>query len=208
VDVLENTPRGTSGEKAPLGRILCNFRLRMRALHPRERPSGSHDLRSLRMTLHNVTSGEKAPLGRVLRNFRLCFGKHLSREPLGVTWLSVALSVMRNDTFCTTTIVRKNAGNDCACARDHFRDFLFQSWPLPVTWHPVTWLTSFSVRAASGSTSPQHLLKCGLNRIDILLWASCIPGGVHAILVDKTRQDKYFIEVSLFTIISWHTLYW
>jgi len=36
----------TSGEKAPLGRILRNFRLRMRAPHPREPPfrvtSGSH----------------------------------------------------------------------------------------------------------------------------------------------------------------------
>ena len=35
----------TSGEKAPLGWILCNFRLRMRA--PKEPPSGSCDLRSL-----------------------------------------------------------------------------------------------------------------------------------------------------------------
>ena len=38
----------TSGEKDPLERILCNFRLPIRAPHPREPPSESRDLRSLR----------------------------------------------------------------------------------------------------------------------------------------------------------------
>ena len=44
-DVLENTPRGTSGKKAPLGRILRNFRFRMRT--PKGTPKGSRDLWSL-----------------------------------------------------------------------------------------------------------------------------------------------------------------
>jgi len=60
-DVLESTPQllvprealrvtfddVTSGEKVPIGRILRNFRLRMRAPHLREPPLGSRDLRSL-----------------------------------------------------------------------------------------------------------------------------------------------------------------
>jgi hypothetical protein len=49
-----------SGQKAPLRRILRNFRLRMRT-----------PLRSLRVTFHNVTSGQNAPLGRILRNLWL-----------------------------------------------------------------------------------------------------------------------------------------
>ena len=60
-----------SGEKAPQGRISRNFRLCRRAPHPREPPSGSCDLRSLRVTFHSVISYEKAPLGRILLNFRL-----------------------------------------------------------------------------------------------------------------------------------------
>ena len=60
VDVLESTsllvPKEaiwvtfddvTSGEKAPIGRILRNFRLCMRAPHPREPPLGSRVLWSL-----------------------------------------------------------------------------------------------------------------------------------------------------------------
>ena len=51
----------------PFFRVFSN---RMRASHRRERPSGSRDLRSLRVTFHNVTYDEKAPLGRILRNLR------------------------------------------------------------------------------------------------------------------------------------------
>jgi hypothetical protein len=36
----------------------------------------SRDLRSLRVSFHNVTSGQKAPLGRILCNFRLRMRTH------------------------------------------------------------------------------------------------------------------------------------
>ena len=85
MDVLENTSRGTSGEKAQLGRILRYFRLRMRAPHPREPPSGSRDLRSLRVMFHNVTSGQNAPLERTLCNFRLGMRAPHPREPPSFT---------------------------------------------------------------------------------------------------------------------------
>ena len=69
----------TSGEKAPLGRILRNFRLLMRT--PLPSPSG--DLRSLWVKFHNVTSGQKVPL-RILRNSD-CACAH-TREPLRMTF--------------------------------------------------------------------------------------------------------------------------
>ena len=73
----------------------------------------------------------------------------------------------RNGTFCTTTIVRKKRGGK-------WRHFL---WPsLAVTWLTslaVTWMTLLPVRATFGSTSLQHLLKCGFVRPDILLTTLC-----------------------------------
>jgi hypothetical protein len=38
----------------------------------------------------------------------------------------VAMSVMHNGTFCTTTIVKKRAGIGCACTHDHFRSHHFR----------------------------------------------------------------------------------
>jgi hypothetical protein len=67
-DVLENTPKCTSGEKTPLGRILRNSRLRMRTPFHTLRVTFGH----YGVTFHNVTSSQKARLGRILRNFRLC----------------------------------------------------------------------------------------------------------------------------------------
>jgi len=55
----------TSGEKAPLVRILRNLRLRMCA--PFQGNNLRSHVRSLRVTFHNVISGQKAPLGRILR---------------------------------------------------------------------------------------------------------------------------------------------
>ena len=94
----------TSGEKAPLGRILRNFRLLMRT--PLPSPSG--DLLSLWVKFHNVTSGQKVPL-RILRNSD-CACAH-TREPLRMTfghygWRFItSLPFMRSDSFCTTIIV-------------------------------------------------------------------------------------------------------
>ena len=51
-----------------------------------------------------VTSGEKSPLWRILRNFRLSM-RTPKETPFEVTRLPLALLVMRNDIFCTTTIV-------------------------------------------------------------------------------------------------------
>ena len=75
----------------------------------------------------DVISAEKALLERILRNFWLRMRAPFQGTPFGVKSLPVAMSVMRNGTFCTT-LVRKNlAGNGCACVHDHFRDFRFRS---------------------------------------------------------------------------------
>ena len=89
------------------------------------------------VTFDDVTSGENALIGRILRNFRLRMRTpHLREPPSGVTWLSslpVAMSVMRNGTFCTTTIVRKKRGNRLRMRRTYFRDWRhFRSGFLPV----------------------------------------------------------------------------
>ena len=55
-DVLENTPRGTSGEKTPLVRILRNFQLRKRTPFHTLRVTFGH----YGVTFHNVTSDQKA----------------------------------------------------------------------------------------------------------------------------------------------------
>ena len=61
----------------------------------------------------------------------------LPREPLRVTSypLAMLLPVMRNDTFCTTTILRKKRGHQL---RVRTRS-LPVTW-LPITSFPVTWL--------------------------------------------------------------------
>jgi hypothetical protein len=81
--------------------------------------------------MDDVISDQKAPLGRILHNFR-----------------KVTCPSVTSGSHGTTTIVRKKAGNDWACARDHFRqiksnkfylkskisithDFRFRSGPLP-----------------------------------------------------------------------------
>ena len=66
-------------------------------------PSG--DLWSLQVTFHIVTSSQNAPLGLILGTFRLRM-RTSNGTPFGVTWLPVALSVMRNDTCCITTLVK------------------------------------------------------------------------------------------------------
>ena len=63
---------------------------------------------------------------------------HVHTRPSPLRSLPLALSVMRNDTFCTTTLVRKKRGKRLRMRRTYFwlwRHFL--SWPLPVTWLPV-----------------------------------------------------------------------
>ena len=117
-------------------------------------PTLPRELRGGRVTFDDVTSGQKAPLGCIFPNFRLRM-----RTPF--FWsLPVALSVMRNGSFCTATIVRKNTGNGCACERDHFCDFRFRSGPLPVTLVtslPVTLVTSLPV--APPDAPPEILLE-------------------------------------------------
>jgi hypothetical protein len=97
-----------------------------------------------------------------------CAYAHPSKgNPFGVTWrfmtshqVSMLLPVMRNSTFCTTTIVRKS-GNRLS----------MRTRSLPFTWLPVT---SFPVRTAScdvtsGSTTSHHHLRCDFSCNDILL---------------------------------------
>ena len=89
----------------------------------------------------DVISGEKAPLGRILRNFLLHMRALFQGNPFWVTYPSVtsfpvAMSVMRNGTFCTTTIVRKK--------RENRLPVRIRSLPL-LTSLLVTWLMSFPV---------------------------------------------------------------
>jgi hypothetical protein len=138
----------TSGEKAPLGRVLRNFRLRMRTTHPSKgTPSGSCEAWWRHFRWNGPTRADIAQLPVAHAHTPPFQG-----NPFGVTSHPVAmlLPVMRNGTFCTTTIVRKSEGTCCACARDHFRsrdlcyfrlrDFRwhhFMSGSLPVTSLPV-----------------------------------------------------------------------
>jgi hypothetical protein len=89
-------------EKAPLGRILRNFRLHTRAPF-QGNPFGSRDIRS---RFEHVISGQKAPLGRILcvrknrgnrlrmhtrslpwRHLRSRDWRHFRSGPHAVTWL-------------------------------------------------------------------------------------------------------------------------
>ena len=70
------------------------------------------------------------------------------------------LSVMRNDTFCTT-IVRKNSGNCCARSLP-VRMASGDGVSGDITSGHVTDVTS-------GSTTSHHLRKCGFVRAHILL---------------------------------------
>jgi hypothetical protein len=89
-------------------------------------PTLPREPRRCRVTFDDVTSGQKAPLGCTLHNIRLRM-----RTPF--FWsLPVALSVMRNGSFCTTTIVRKKRGKR-----------------LRMRTRSLLWL-SVMVRAASG----------------------------------------------------------
>jgi len=70
----------TSGEKAPLWRILRHFRLRMRAPNLPREPQRGH------VTFDDVTSGQKALLGWILCNFRLHMCRtYIRSRPLPVT---------------------------------------------------------------------------------------------------------------------------
>ena len=107
------------------------------------------------------------------------------------------LPVMRNGTFCTTTIVKKKRGKKChfrACAGHtsvtNVTSGNFRSGPLPVTSLPVT--TQFLLN---------HPLKYDLNRTDILLWTSS-PRGYHPL----NSQRYHLINTSEHLILRRHTI--
>jgi len=159
--------------------------------------SPSSDLRSQRVTLHNVTAGQKAPLGQILRNFwlRKCTPKgtplrgHVtSGRPVGhAQWY-----------YCTTTIVRRKERETVAHTHAitsgqglfrlrHFRwkgptkwvmwsfrmripYFQFRTWSLLVTRLPVTWVlvASLPVKHAQWS-NPLRSPQMWFVRTHILL---------------------------------------
>jgi len=82
--------------------------------HPFHPSSG--DLRSLRVTFHNVTSSQKVPLGRILRNFR-CGCAH-PREPRRGHVISGS-PIGHAQWYYYNSSSAKCTG--CACARDRFR---------------------------------------------------------------------------------------
>ena len=160
---------------------MRKFRLRVRT--PKGTPLGSRDLRSLWVTFHNVISGQKAPLGRILRNFRCAHPMESSSGSL-----LVALSVMRNDTFCTTTIVRDKRGNALPGMRR-------------------TYLRWRHFRSSMRSGQILRILhKCDLSCPHILLliieWFSL------SVLPLVTPFVKHFLEscFSCFVLIWWKTV--
>ena len=125
-DVLENTPRGTSGEKTPLVRILRNFQLRKRTPFHTLRVTFGH----YGVTFHIVTSDQKARLGRILRNSRLCMRtpKGTPKGSRDLRSLPVAMVLYYCTAFCTTIIVTKKRWKSRACAEntsDYLRKYGF-----------------------------------------------------------------------------------
>ena len=178
MDVLESTPRALPITWLPVprdalqvtfDRIFRNFWLRMRAPHPSKgTPKGLGDVwwRHFR---------RKGPTWADIAQFPHARTPPFQVNPLGVTWLSVmshplAMSVMRNGTFCTTIIVRKKCGGKSGHAQ-------------AITSGHVTsrsgHVTSGDV--TSGSTS-SHLLKCGFGCPYILL--SCLLWKLPYWLID------------------------
>ena len=133
-DVIESTPRDTSSEKAPLGRILHNFRLRMRTPLPPLWVTFCH----YGVTFHQVTNGQKAPLGPILSNFRMRM-RTPNGNPKGsrdLRSLPVAMIFVLLYYICTITIVRKKCGEKAGHAQNI----------LPV-------MMSLTVRASSGQVT-------------------------------------------------------
>jgi hypothetical protein len=147
-DVLENTPRAYIGKVQgnPYG-WWRHFRWKgpTRAVitQPRDPSSGSRDLRSLRVTFHDVTSGQKVPLGRILRNFRLRM-RTLKGKPFAVTSHPVDMVLVllyyilyyfyskkkkRGETVAHTHAITSGSGQGRFRARDwrHFRAGDFRS---------------------------------------------------------------------------------
>ena len=104
----------------------------------------------------DIISAQKAPVGRILRNFRLHMHtrKGTPKVSRDLRSLPVALLVMSNDTFCTTTLVRKKHAKKSGKRRTYFRS-------LPV------WVSAGHVTSGSSTTSLYH--KCCLNCAHILL---------------------------------------
>ena len=90
----------------------------------------------------NVISGEKTLVGRKPQ----LPVAHVRTRGNPVTLLTVALSVMHNDTFCTTTIVRKKRGNRLR----------MRTRSLPFTWLPIP-VRAGEVTYGSFTTSLHHL---------------------------------------------------
>ena len=111
-----------------------------------------------RVTFHDITSGQKATLGWTLHNFRLRMRAHFQGSRFGVKWpsvtsLPVAMLIMRNGTFCTTTLVRKKRGNRLRVRRTYFRDWRhFLLGHIPVTSLPVMSLSAHAHAITSGNT--------------------------------------------------------
>ena len=141
----------------------------------------------------SVISGQKVPLGRILRNFRLRM-----RAPFQGTHFGV----MRNDTFCTTTIVRKKRGN-----RLRMRT---QSLP----WHPVLVKVSsgdvLPVRAASGHSTRNVVLSAPTGIcLSKFSWKSTVtPKSLafssHVILFPFKSKDKLCLFVLGPMAIAWN----
>ena len=108
---------------------------------PRTPPFQWNPLRG-HVTYDDVTSGENASIVWIMHNFRLRMrAPHPHKGTrFGVTWrlmtshpsVAMLLPIMRNGTFCTTTIVSKKRGN-----RLRMRTFPVMWLPVPVASLPI-----------------------------------------------------------------------
>ena len=132
-DVLENTPRALSITHA----------------YTQGNPEG--------VPWPSITCRSKGPTRADIEQLPVAHA-HIQWNPEWVTWplvTSGSPAVMRNDTFCTTTLVRKKRGKKPGMRRICFRS-------LPVR-------AASSGHVTSGSSTSLHLLNCGFVRYDILL---------------------------------------
>ena len=191
--------------KAPLGRIVCNFRLRMRT--PKGTSSGSRYLRSLRVTFHNVTSGQKAPLWRILCNFRLRLRTHKRTlfgtpkgTPFGVSWpllVAMVLVLLYYILYYYYSSSTKYTG--CACVHDHFR------FPGRASSGHVTDVTSSHM--TSGSTTTTLTLSVPIYYFHIWIRNSTACTRVNQLSCDANHHDVIDIRSDTNYLITDYILY-
>jgi hypothetical protein len=173
-DVIESTPRGTSGEKAPLGRILRNFRLRIRTPIPPLRVTFGH----YGVTFHNVTSGQNAPLRSLpvamvlVLLYYILYYYYSKKKARGKSGHAQNIIPVRMSLPVRASSGHVTSGN-ATWAVPYATDVLIRWWWGPLCTRP----TCFIVRFFSASSLKQQLTWC-LTRTH---YSDCEPISLFAL---------------------------